>query len=74
MNIFFLLLLIIIFSLFEWVGWFSALKEGGSRLLVPIYDLDNYLIKQIKIPYDFLIFSFSKFKYMGQLESRKNRY
>ncbi len=65
-----LLLLIIIFSLFEWVGWFSVLKEKGSQLLVPIYDLDNSLIKQIKKPYDFLIFSFSKFKYMGQLESR----
>ncbi|MBU0974294.1 hypothetical protein KKD03_01175 [Patescibacteria group bacterium] len=65
-----LLLLILLFSLFEFVGWFSKIETLANKWLTPIYGIHISLVQKIKIPYDFVVFSFHKFKYMSQLESR----
>ena len=66
----FLSFLILLFFVFEYVGWFSSIETLGNKWLVPVYKVHNRLVQKIKIPYDFTIFSFSKFRYMSQLESR----
>ncbi len=65
-----LILLILLFALFEFVGWFSKIETVANKWLTPIYTVDISLVQKIKTPYNFIIFSFNKFKYMDQLESR----
>jgi cell shape-determining protein MreC len=66
----FLPILILLFFLFEYVGWFSPIRALDNKFLIPIYKFHNQLIHKAKAPYDFVLFSFSKFRYMNQLESR----
>jgi len=63
-----LLFLVLMFSLFEYVGWFTPLRIVANKLLIPLFEVDNILIHKIKTPYDFILFSFNKFKYTKQLE------
>lgn len=64
------ILMILLFSLFEFVGWFTKIETLTNKLLTPIYSIHLSIVQMVKTPYDFVIFSFSKFKYMSQLESR----
>lgn len=69
-EIIWLLFLILIFVVFEFVGWFSTVETLGNKCLNPVYELHYSVLQKIKIPYNFIVFSFTKFKYMGQLETR----
>jgi rod shape-determining protein MreC len=62
--------LVFLFFLFEYVGWFEFLSNTGSKLLVPVFQFNNNLVKKIKEPYDFVLFSFNRFKYVDQLEKK----
>ncbi|MCB9813570.1 MAG: hypothetical protein H6772_04150 [Pseudomonadales bacterium] len=58
------------FSLFEYVGWFESLKNYVEKLVIPIYQVEISILQKAKTPYNFILFSLSKFKYMKQIETR----
>lgn len=54
--------------LFEFVGWFNGIRAIGQKYSVPFSKSNAQLIALIAKPYDYLLFSFSKSKYMKELE------
>lgn len=54
--------------LFEFVGWFNGIRALGQKYAVPFSKSNAQFVAAIAKPYDFLLFSFSKSKYMKELE------
>ena len=69
-EVFFLALLVFFSFLFEFVGWFEPVRTVSAKYLAPLYEVDMRLANQIKRPYDFVVFSFTKSRYMAQIEER----
>lgn len=69
-ELFFIFLLVFFSFLFEFVGWLDPLRALSSKYLNSLYELNARVIHQAKQPYDFVVFSFTKSKYMSQMEER----
>lgn len=66
-----LVLLIIIFfvMLFDFVGWFNGLRYLGEKISNPVLAFNVRLVEKLSRPYDYFVFSFTKSRYLKQLES-----
>jgi cell shape-determining protein MreC len=62
--------IIFLSALFEFVGWFDTLRSVGQKYTIPASAANVRIIEKISQPYNFIIFSFSKSKYLEQLETQ----
>lgn len=69
-EIFIFLIIIFLSGLFEFVGWFGVFRNVGQKYIVPISAANVKVIEKISRPYKFLVFAFSKSRYLEQLESQ----
>jgi cell shape-determining protein MreC len=64
------LAIIFLSALFEFVGWLDFFRTVGQKYIVPVSAANVRIIEKISQPYEFIIFTFSKSKYLEQLESQ----
>ncbi len=60
--------IIFLSMLFEFVGWFNSLRAFGQKYTVPVSTVNTRIIQQLFQPYEYFVFTFSKSKYLQQLE------
>ncbi|MBP7842815.1 hypothetical protein KA017_02315 [Candidatus Woesebacteria bacterium] len=56
--------------LFEFVGWFDGLRNFGQKYAVPVSAFNTRIVEQLFQPYEYFVFTFSKSRYLQQLESK----
>lgn len=61
---------IIFFSmLFEFVGWLDPLRNLGQKIIIPMSSFNVSIVEKISRPYDYIKFTFTKSRYLKQIES-----
>ncbi len=67
-----LILIAIVFlsALFEFVGWFDGLRNLGQKYVVPVSTFNTKIVENLMQPYEYIVFTFSKSRYLKQLEAK----
>lgn len=65
---------IVFFSmLFEFVGWFEGIRIFGQKYAVPVSAFNIRVVDKLIQPYEYIVFTFSKSRYLEQLEGQYAR-
>lgn len=64
--------IVIIFmaSLFDFVGWLEPIQTLATRTTIPLLSFQTRVVAMVYQPYEHLVFSFNKSKYLDELETK----
>ena len=63
-------ILIFMMSLFEFIGWLQPVQLFVEKATIPLLSFQTKLVTEISQPYEHLVLSFNKSKYLGELEAK----